>query len=175
MKTTEQWWKEVSSNEAKMIDWLKDQYHGEVTAEARIRAIIDDYPEITARQKVLITQIANDEKRHAEWVAELLHSRGIPAEVLKKEERYWGKVLPKEKLSFEQVCAIGHLAEVMRLERIKLLASDYRFKDIADVFERILPDETFHAKAFGAMSTPECIEAARLNHNEGLNALGLVA
>lgn len=174
MKTTEQWWAEVSTDENKMIDWLKDQYHGEVTAEARIRALIDDYA-LEGKTKNIISKIADDERKHAEWVSSLLVARGITPEVLQKEERYWDKTLPKTKVTFEEICAIGHLAETMRLERIQLLAADERFLDIAEVFASILPDELFHARAFGMLSTPEAIEAARSNHNAGLEALGLVA
>lgn len=174
MKTTEQWWAEVSTDESKMIDWLKDQYHGEVTAEGRIRALLADYSLSEAAARI-IAKIADDEKAHALWVKDLLIARGITAEVLQKEERYWDKTLPKERASFEYMCAVGHLAETMRLDRIRLLASDPRFSDIAEVFMKILPDEEFHAKAFKHLSTPELIEQARVHHNEGLNALGLVA
>lgn len=174
MKTTEQWWSEVSVDVNKMIDWLKDQYHGEITAEKRIRDLVSQY-NLQGKKAALINKIADDEKRHAEWVKELLVSRGISAEVLNKEERYWNKVLPREQVSFEYICAVGHLAETMRLDRIELLAKDYRYKDIAEVFSRILPDELFHAKAFGSMSTEKDIEDARKFHNEGMNSIGLVA
>lgn len=174
MKTTEQWWDEVSSDPSKIVDWLKDQYHGEVTAEKRIRDLIPQY-NLTGKQEKLISKIADDEKKHAEWVKELLIIRGITAEVLTKEERYWGKVLPKETSSFGYMCAVGHLAETMRLERIMLLADDERFSDISEVFSKILPDELFHAAAFEYLSTPEDIEKARMFHNDGMNAIGLVA
>lgn len=174
MKTTEQWWDAVSNSESKMIDWLKDQYHGEVTAEKRIRDLIEQY-NLQGKKASLICRIADDEKKHAEWVKELLISRGIKAEVLEKEERYWDKVLPKEICSFEYICAIGHLAEAMRVERIELLSKDTRFQDIAGVFAKILPDELFHTKAFGSMSTPEDIEKASAFHAIGMNAIGLVA
>ena len=174
MKTTEQWWSDVSNSETKMIDWLKDQYHGEVTAEKRIRDMVEKYS-LTGKQALLINKIADDEKVHAEWVKELLLSRGIKAEILNKEERYWNKTLPVEDVSFEEMCAIGHHAEVMRLDRIRLLSNEDRFKDIAEVFLRILPDEEFHVKAFGSLSTPEMIEKTRYNHDTGMNAIGLVA
>lgn len=174
MQTTEQWWNRVSNSEEEMVNWLKDQYHGEVTAEKRIRDLIEQY-NLRHEKAVIIGKIADDEKQHAEWVKGLLEVRGIPAEVLVKEERYWNKVLPKGDVSFEEICAIGHLAETMRLDRIRLLAKDERFQDIAEVFERILPDEVFHAKAFGWLSTPEHIERARENHESGMNAIGLVA
>lgn len=173
MKTTQAWWDEVSNSQEKMDNWLKDQYHGEVTAEKRIRELATKYA-LTNSQVKLIHKVADDEKMHAEWVKELLIARGISAEVLVKEERYWDKVLPTQDVSFEYMCAIGHLAETMRLERIQLLAADTRFIDIAKVFSKILGDEIFHSKAFKVMSTPEDIELARKCHKDGLNAIGLV-
>lgn len=174
MKTTEQWWEEVSNDSEKMINWLKDQYHGEVTAEKRIRDLTVQY-DLSPDQERIINKIADDEKLHAIWVKELLEARGITAEVLNKEERYWNKTLPKQKVSFEEMCAIGHHAELMRLDRITLLSNDERFKDIAEVFSKIRPDEVFHTKAFASLSTPDMIEKTRKNHEDGLNALGLVA
>ena len=108
---------------------------------------------------------------------QLLIDRDITPEILKKEERYWNEVLPKvlEENTFTYFCAVGHLAETMRLDRIQLLATDERFTDIAKVFSDIYPDELFHARAFKEMSTDEDIEKARQFHNIGMNAIGLVA
>lgn len=177
MKTTAQWWEDVSTSPSKLEDWLKDQYYGEQTAAVRIRGLLDAYPEITAKQRAIINRIADDEEQHAIWVKGLLNTRGIPVIEFHRDkaERYWSKVLSDEPLTFSQICAIGHHAEVMRLDRINLLAADKRFTDIAEVFGKILPDELFHAKAFCAMSTTADIEAARGRHNDGLNALGLAA
>ena len=178
MKTTEQWWDEVSNDPAKMIEWLKDQYYGEQTAAVRIRALLEQYPDITKTERELVTMIADDEANHAEWVKQLLVNRGIPETNFTRHKdtaRYWDKTLPTEPATFSQICAIGHLAEMMRLERIRLLAEDVRFNDIAETFARILSEEVFHAKAFKVMSSPEDIEAARPNHQAGREALGLVA
>lgn len=62
----------------------------------------------------------------------------------------------------------------MWLDRIELLSKDDRFKDISEVFNKILPDEMYHTKAFKALSTPECIQRAMTNHKNGLNAIGLI-
>lgn len=178
MQTTEQWWADVSNDPAKMIDWLKDQYYGEQTAAVRIRALLEQYPKITETERQLIEMIADDEAKHAGWVKQLLVNRGIPETNFtraKNTARYWDKTMPTEPATFSQICAIGHLAELMRLERIELLAEDVRFNDIAETFAKILSDEVFHAKAFKVMSSPEDIEAARPNHDAGRQALGLVA
>lgn len=174
-RTTREWWKDVSNDPEKMVEWLKKQYHGEVTAEARIRSMIDKYG-LKGKEAYIIRRIADDERKHAEWVKQILHKRGIPAEILDKEERYWNETLPAaEDKSFSYMCAVGYLAESMRLDRIKLLASDKRFADIAVTFNMILADERYHAYAFKTMTTPEDIEQATPYHNSGLNALGLAA
>ena len=176
LETTQQWWDRVSSSETEMINWLKAQYHGEVTAGKRIMDSKVDY-HISPLEEKIISSIASDEYKHAAWVKQLLIDRDITPEILKKEERYWNEVLPKvlEENTFTYICAVGHLAETMRLDRISLLASDSRFSDIAKVMSNIYPDEIFHARAFKLMSTEADITKASEFHNIGMNAIGLVA
>ena len=177
MQTTEQWWDKVSNNSGEMLVWLGDQFYGEQTAAIRVRNLLTEYPEITEPERKLITMIADDEAKHAGWILNLLLARGFTSFGLTRDkpDRYWDKTLPTEPVTFSQICAIGHHAEVMRLDRIRLLAEDVRFNDIAETFAKILSDEVFHAKAFACMSSPEDIEAARGNHDAGRQALGLVA
>lgn len=174
MKTTEQWWDDVASDPDKMIEWLKKQYHGEQTAAIRILLMLDYKP--TEENTLLIKRIVADELKHAEWVKILLTDRGVEATVLDKEERYWDETIPKalEVDSFSYMCAVAYLAEAMRLDRITLLSSDDRFKDIAEVFTKIRPDEANHVKWFESMTTPADIAIARKYHNLGMNAIGLL-
>ena len=174
-ETTKEWWTRVSSSDEEMIKWLKAQYHGEATAEARIRGAIQKY-NLTGIKAKIIESIANDEAKHTKWVAALLLKRGITPEILKKEERYWNEVLPQEleKNNFKYFAAVGHLAESMRLDRISLLASDSRFKDIAKVMSKIYPEELFHARAFKVLSSKKRINQARKYHSLGMNAIGLL-
>lgn len=179
LETTQQWWDRVSNSDDEMVKWLKAQYHGEVTAAERISGCLITYDEVTlgSLEETIIVSIVSDELQHAKWVRKLLTARGITAEVLQKEERYWNEVLPKtlEVNTFSYFCAVGHLAETMRLDRISLLASDDRFEDIAKVMSDIYPDEVFHARAFKEMSTKADIAKAREFHNIGMNAIGLIA
>jgi len=174
MKTSQQWWNEVKANPTLMQDWLKDQFHGEVTAAARILEFASTVSEPRI-QKTLKT-IAKQEATHAEWVKELLTSRGITAEVLQKEERYWDKTLASEykNKSTQELAAIGAHAEAMRLERIKVIASDETAPaDIRKVFAKILPQERYHERAFRFIAGDEAMSKAMDAHKEGLAALGL--
>lgn len=67
-----------------------------------------------------------------------------------------------------------YIGEMTAALRIRALAdSDKVDADIREVFRKILPDEEFHEKAFGAMSDDESIEFMREKHEAGLDLLGL--
>ena len=172
MKTTAQWLEEVKFAPNKLNHWLHRQYIGEVLAASRIRQLADDCK--NPKHKRVIEKIADDEDNHAEWVKQLLITRNIPIPIPTYENtRYWAPILGNE-FSFEEVAGVGHHAETMRLSRIRAIAEDGEMdEDIREVFKRILPDETFHAQAFEAMSTPEAIEYTRKFHVAGTNVLGL--
>lgn len=173
MKTTEQWLDGILADKDKMNHWLERQYIGEITAATRIRKLSEAAPE---KFRLVIKSIANDEARHASWIGGLLYPRGIAIPVIKNaEERYWKPIL-SELDTFEKTAAAGYHAEGMRLIRIRALANDKRVdQDIRDVFSKILPDEEFHEKAFGAMTSEDAIELTRNLHELGLELLGLEA
>ena len=174
MRTSQQWWDEVKNSPEKLIEWLQDQYHGEVTAAIRIEKIFGNFPMPKEDMKI-VKQIAKEEDIHAAWIADLLKVRGIEPKLLDKEERYWSKTLV-DMHSVEDVAAIAHHAEHMRLERIKVIAADVTAPyDIVKVFRKILPMELRHEQVFAQLSCPEVIEAHRSSHELGKQILGLVA
>ena len=172
MQNTQQWLDKVKSNQVELNHWLERQYVGEQLAANRIEKLAIQQED--NRYGKVLQRIANDERKHAEWVRELLVTRNIDIPVLSMDgTRYWSPILSKI-TSFEEVAAVGHHAEAMRLIRIKALAADTEIdSDIRDVFTKILPDEEFHTKAFAAMTDDETIEKTRDWHEEGLQVLGL--
>lgn len=173
MITSEQWWERVKNSPTELIDWLKDQYHGEVTAAIRIEKEFSKFL-LNDGDKKIIKQIAKEEDIHASWIADLLTVRGVTPEILLKKERYWDRVLIS-KYSVEDLAAIAHHAEHMRLDRIRVIANDVTAPyDIVKAFRKILPMEIRHEEWFAQLSSPEAIEAHRTNHEAGKQALGLV-
>lgn len=168
---TQQWLDKVTSSKDELHHWLERQYIGEMTAATRISNLAEDAPEKFCR---LLYKIATDEAQHAEWVEELLVTRGIQLpEIEHAEDRYWKPIL-SELDTFEKTAAAGHHAEGMRLVRIRaLVESDKVDSDIREVFRKILPDEEFHEKAFGRMSDNEAIKYMQDKHEAGLEMLGL--
>lgn len=168
------WWKKTRSDPQRVLKWLKDQYHGEVTAATRIRELILVYPALP-KWKETVELIAQQEEQHAEWVKSLLVNRGVKAEVLNKTERYWEETI-KQITDWDTGCAVAAHAEAMRLERIEAICADEDADaDIKEVFGKILVEERFHEKAFRSFTTSEAMEKTLAGHMAGLNELGLTA
>lgn len=171
---TIEWMDKILASKDELHHWLQRQYIGEVTAANRISKLASAAP---YKHFKVLSKIAIDELEHAKWVLSLLEARNIPIPKIESpEERYWKPVLAEAEDDFDKTAAAGYHAEGMRLQRIRALAVDYRVdKDIRDVFKRILPDEEFHEKAFGAIASERAKELMAGKHHEGLERLGLEA
>jgi len=171
--TSQQWWAEVKQDPAKFNEWLRKQYHGEVTAAVRILAMAADT--INADNKRVLEQIARQEEQHAAWVKELLDNRNVDPGQHDESARYWGEVSAAA-ITLEDKAAIATLAEGMRLERIRVIVADEAAPpDVRFTFERILHDEEWHERAFAKLTSPEAIEKVRPYHTLGREVLGLEA
>ncbi len=178
MKTSKQWWDEVKNDSDKIDRWLRKQWRGEVTAAGRIQKLASQYTVADGREYTILHTIAEQERQHADWVGELLDSRGIvvdDSDLLQAEGRYWAETLPGIK-DFATGTAVAAHAEKMRLERIQTIVDDETAPvDIRDVFTRILKDELWHERAFRGLSTPEALQETEGDYKLGREALGLVA
>jgi hypothetical protein len=177
MKSSVTWWERIKRDRAAFEGWLYDQYRGEVTAAGRIEALRDAFAAPETRAYRVLTVIADQERKHATWVAELLVARGLDVHVEPDEDRYWKRVIPDPELvDLEIGAAIGAHAERMRLARIEVIASDASAPaDVRDVFRRILPEERFHERAFRSLATPAAMARTAAAHDLGRHALGLIA
>lgn len=172
--TSAAWWQSTKTHGPALQAWLYDQYRGEVTAAARIEALRDAFAPPGSRAHRVLTVIAGQERKHALWVSELLESRGLDAHVETVEDRYWKRTVP-EVVDLETGAAIGAHAEKMRLERIEVIAADPEADaDISGVFQRILPEERFHERAFRSLASEPALAKTAGAHELGRRALGLV-
>lgn len=168
------WWRNVRDNQERFCGWLLDQYRGEASAAIRIEQLRDSFAEVSSKAYRLLSVIASQERQHASWVLSLLEARGLHPEKNPPKERYWEKTLPGIS-DLETGCAVGAHAERMRLARIEAIANDPAApSDVREVFQKILPQERFHERAFRSLATPEALSATQDAHDLGLKALGLV-
>lgn len=168
------WWSHVKRDPAALVAWLVDQYRGEATAAGRIEMLRDAFAAPGTRAHRILGVIAAQERRHAVWVGDLLTARGVEAKIAPKRERYWTPTLEVVR-DLETGCAIGAHSERMRLERIEVIASDPEAPaDVRAVFQRILPEEQFHARAFASLAGERALDETKDAHDLGRRALGLV-
>jgi rubrerythrin len=178
MKTSKEWWDEVKVDNEKLVDWLKRQYRGEVSAVHRLQDVKMRFEmNMTAQQFNNLSHIGSQEAQHARWIKELLEERGIRAEVDKEnaQNRYWSAV-DLSYNDFVKTMAVGAHAERMRLHRIWAIAEDRQAPwDIREVFMKIRVDEEYHAKFFAEAAGTEALEATADDHEAGKRLLGLEA
>jgi hypothetical protein len=173
--TSREWWAKTKNDRAAFEAWLYDQYRGETTAAGRIEALRDAFAPPGSRAARVLGVIAAQERKHARWVGELLSARGLDVHVEPTEERYWKETVPAV-VDLETGAAIGAHAEKMRLERIETIASDDGADpDVRAVFQRILPEERFHERAFRKLASPAAMAKTRGAHALGRRVLGLSA
>ena len=176
MKNSTVWWHATKQDPDKIIHWLKNQYHGELTASERIQAyLLEKISDPTSKEFRIINTIRQQEVDHAQWIGELLTARGVTPAKLDKKERYWEETLKNpEDLTVEEMCGVAAHAEEMRLRRIEAIAEDETAPvDIREVFLKILPQERMHATQFAKLAG-EYKDGAAENHAKGLAALGLI-
>lgn len=171
METSQSWWEKTKRSPEAFHAWLRDQYRGERTAAGRILALREQFAAQGTRAWRVLGVIAQQEQEHARWVRELLEARGI--EPQEKAERYWPHVLSQIS-DLETGAAVGAHAERMRLERIETIASDPEAPgDVRRVFQKILPQERFHERAFAQLAGTEALARTADAHELGRQALGL--
>src|SRR5688500_4335397 len=116
--TSEQWWNDVKNDEPRLMDWLRKQYHGELTAWQRIvNYVTTNRENLNTKAVFVLEKIAAQEYTHAHLVSKLLHARGDMALPLPEHSaRYWNVTLPEgaNALPLEEVSAVAAHAERMR-------------------------------------------------------------
>lgn len=173
-RTSAEWWAGVKADPERLRHWLRRQYVGEMSAVGLLSELLVRFgSEADMRDWQTVHRIMLQEATHALWLRELLGARRIDLEPdAEAHGRYWAEVLPNIR-SFAEGVAAGYHAENMRLERIRVICTDEdpHVADIRQVFQRILPQEEFHERAFDEMRRGR--EMTRY-HEDGLRALNLV-
>lgn len=168
------WWAATRQDPAALGHWLVAQLRGERSAAGRIAQLRDAYATPQSRPHRLLTKIAGQESRHAEWIAELLTARGLSTAPEVAQERYWPAAAAGIR-DLNTGAAVGAHAERMRLFRIAAIAADPDAPaDVRRVFQRILPEEQFHERAFRALAGGAALRETASGHERGARALGLL-
>jgi tRNA isopentenyl-2-thiomethyl-A-37 hydroxylase MiaE len=168
MKTSKQWWEETKNNPEKFNKWLSQQWLAEKEAFDKIKQLSFNDP----KNASILTKIATDELKHSYLLESLCTKRGVEI-AQSSSDRYYGSIKLQE-LSQDELYAIGHYAEGMRLDRIRAIVEDTDTpEDVSFAFNIILKDEIMHEKAFGAIASKSALNSMKNKHELGVQALGL--
>lgn len=158
--SSEIWWNGIVNEPDRLLSWLVKQYNAEATAGERIRSFADTFSGSGSAASRILHKVAEQEDDHAEWVSDLLFVRGVDATDLQRDERYWDKIMPPI-VDFQDGSAMAALVERKGLERIRAITdSPETPHDVRVVFEKILPQEVFHERAFASLAGDHAMQAA---------------
>lgn len=168
-RTSEQWLKSVKNNKDKFNTWLSQQWLAEVKAAHEIEVLAGNAED---KHKKVLMRISSDEHKHSNLLKELCEKRGLL--IAKESTNRYYNTLELHTLTQDEIYAIGHYAEGMRLSRILAICNDIEMDaDIKKSFAVILKDEIMHEKAFGHIATQESKTKMKGKHELGVAALGL--
>lgn len=172
-RTSVEWWVATKADPARLAQWLRRQYVGEMAAVNLLSELLIRFgSQAPADGWHQVHKVMCQEATHARWVYEVMAARGIAPEPNgNAERRYWAQVLPNVN-SWAEAMAAGYHAERMRLERIRVIAADLdpAVDDLRVAFSRILPHEEWHERVFDHLRGGT--ELTRY-HERGLDALNL--
>jgi rubrerythrin len=169
MQTSVQWLDSVKINKYKFNNWLSQQWLAEVKAAQEIKILSDNAED---KHKKVLLKISSDESKHANLLKELCEKRNLTI-AKDSSNRYYDNI-KLQSLSQDELYAIGHYAEGMRLSRIRAICNDPEIDfDIRVSFSNILKDEIMHEKAFKRITSESALSAMRGKHDLGVAALGL--
>jgi len=173
---TRTWWLAVLKDEARLNAWLVRLYNNEKDAYERFLDFARRFCKGRQNKEAwyLFHFIAEQERRHAHMVLDLLISRGIVQRNNSgNSERYWSKVLPCVQC-LQTAAGVGALAEGLSLERMRVIISCKETPGtIRKMFLEIEPDESVHARTLADLAKKHGIRKVIDCHSEGLIALGL--
>lgn len=168
-QTSEQWLESVKNNKDKFNTWLSQQWLAEVKATHEIKVLADNAED---KHKKVLLRISNDENKHTNLLKELCEKRGLT--IAKESTNRYYNTVELHTLTQDELYAIGHYAEGMRLSRILAICNDAEMDaDIKESFAVILKDEIMHEKVFGRIATQEAKTKMKGKHELGVAALGL--
>lgn len=154
----EAWWSRLCGDEDAMTAWLIKLHKTELDGYYDNLAIIEKYG-VEGLQKSILTKTAEDERRHASLLEDLLAKRGIDIEgTSPPESDYWRGMEAYVDGKIEREYAVLYYGEALASARFAFIGSHPKTpKDVSDFVAAALPDERYHAEGFRRLSTPEAI------------------
>lgn len=166
---TQDWWKRTTADESKLIAWLMKLHGTELGGYDDYSTFLTDYLPDERTSKIL-TNIAEDEKKHANLIASMLDGRGYRLYQAQPSE-YWA-ALDSHITDITSACAANYYGEALAAFRFEVIIDmPCTPKDVKEILNIILPDEQFHRTTLKRMAGDEQLEKFKAIHEDAMAKL----
>lgn len=167
---TKAWWERTVNDPAKLTKWLQKLQRTELSGY-HDHVVFMAQNEVSDRERLILTNIANDEFKHSDLLIELFESRKIPVNPESDPSTYWDDVLSNVS-STAEYCAANYFGEALASYRFEIiLGMPQTPSDIREVIGKVLPDEIFHRETLMRLAGEEAIEKIKVFHENAYKKL----
>ncbi len=167
---TKAWWVRVVSDNDRLVPWLQKLQRTELGGYT-------DHVDwmaknaVTERERLILTNIAQDELKHSELLIDMFNDRGIEVVTDGPQSTYWSEVLATVQ-DTSDYCAANYFGEALASYRFEIILSmDETPADIRYVIGRALPDEIFHRETLQRLAGEEALERMKVVHDAAYGRL----
>lgn len=162
---TYDWWTAVCKDEERLVKWLLklqqtefEGYTGNIEADEK-------WSNGNKVASNIFRVTGDDERRHSDMLVKLLRDRGVVgSDKVSPPSFYWTE-MDKIITDLASCAAVFHLGESLAAWRFEIISEHPDTpEDVALFINSALPDEAYHARSFGRLSTPEAIVKATETH-----------
>lgn len=167
---TQAWWTRCLANPEKLTAWLQKLQRTEIGGYTdHIKFMSEN--QVTDRERMILTNIANDELNHSNMLVELLTDRKIAVVADGEQSTYWSEVLGSVN-GISEYCAANYYGEALAAWRFEVISDMTSTpSDIREFIRRALPDEIFHRETLQRLAGPTALTAVGLIHDQAYGKL----
>lgn len=167
---TQDWWKRTLADSEKLALWLQKLQRTEISGYTDHIEFMKSF-KVTDREKLILTNIAEDEQKHSNLLIAMFNERGIPVVSNGEESTYWAEVLEGVD-SVSAYCAANYFGEALAAYRFEVIHEMPETpSDIKEVIGKVLPDEIFHRETLSRMAGEEAMAAMKARHDAAYERL----
>lgn len=160
---TSAWWSRTLKDEPKLIAWLQKLEQTEIGGYDDYMAFIAAFDPDERTHKIF-TNIAEDEKKHAGIITDVLSARGFELNPVRVPSTYW-MTMNSHIVDLQTAAAVNYFGEALAAFRFEVLIEHHDTpQDIKEMLSIILPDEQFHRETLKRLSGDKLDEFVDHHH-----------
>jgi rubrerythrin len=165
---TKSWWFQVCRDDEKFSRWIKKLQVTEIGGyDDHINFLASEMDFVSERDRKILINIAEDEKKHSGILLELMEDRKISPSILGPEttSSYWS-YMNQQYATLPQYAAVNHFGEALAADRFEIILDHPKTpSDVVQAIRLILPDEVFHRETLQRMAGEEALMHMKLHHD----------